>query len=377
MTVTPRFFSPTNSFIPSATGQVIGYIRTAKQFKLLDYVQLVKSTSMDDGGKPICAYAILDPDAPARTGPRSGPTVTNPDLQGTNMPSADVRWRWAPGDDAPTGNIISNFKWQTVEMIRRAYPYEYDEQTKQSADLPVGNIYRQIATSVAMTIKTDRVIQMLQNSANWPAANVADANTLNGGRGKWSDGTSDQNSPNFGAIRMGVAQAAANVVQFTNGAVRPEDLRVIISPNAALRLGTTGEIYAFVKSSQFSEDRQEGRNQLNEQYLMPRYYAGVEWVVEDTPIVLEDANSSGTVATTNRQWIKNDSTAIMVSRKGGLDGVYGAPSFSTVQLFYYRYELAVEEQYDQWNKKHKGRVIDQYAEVLAASRAGYLIQNIL
>mgnify|MGYP003394806623 CR=1 FL=1 len=179
------------------------------------------------------------------------------------------------------------------------------------------------------------------------------------------------------AIRLAVQQVCVNIVLATNRAVQPEDLRFIISPIAALKMGSTGEIYNYVKSSQFSKDKQEGRNQLNEKYGMPTYYAGVEWVVEDTPAVLEEQNAAGTAATTNRVYVKNDNTCILVSRKGGLDGVYGSPSFSTVQIYYYRYEMKVEEKYDEWDDLHYGSVVDQYAEVIAASRAGALITNIL
>ncbi len=379
MAVTPRFFGPTGSFLIEATGQMIGFVREPGRFKLLDYVQVVKSEEENKKGKPVAAYAILDPDAAVRTGPRTGPTVTGapPDIQGLGGPSVDAKWRWQDGEDRPKAQIKSNFKWQVVEMERRNYGYEYGEQTVDSADLPIMNIERMNATSVAMTVKTDRVIQMLQTAANWPAANVADANVLNGGRGKWNEASSDEQSGAFAAIRLAVARATINIVQATNTAVRPEDLRIIISPNAAYQVGSTGEIYNYVKSSQFSQARQEGKNQLNEQYLMPKYYAGVEWIIEDSTIVTDEMNAAGTPATIGRSFIKNDTTAIMVSRKGGLDGVYGSESFSTVQLFYYRYEMAVEEKHDSWNKKHLGAVVDQYAEVLAASRAGFLIQNII
>lgn len=379
MAVIPRFFGPTGSFLIEATGQMIGFVREPGRFKLLDYVQVVKSSEENKKGKPVAAYAILDPDAAIRTGPRSGPTVTGapPDIQGLGGPGADTIWRWAAGDDRPKAQIKSNFKWQVVQMERRNYGYEYDEQTVDTSDLPVMNIERKNAVSVAMTVKTDRVIQMLQTAANWPTANVSDANTLNNGKGKWNLASSDEQSPNFAAIRLAVARASINIVLATNSAVRPEDLRIIISPNAAYQLGSTGEIYNYVKGSRFSEERQQGKNQLNEQYLMPKYYAGVEWIIEDSPIDLSELNAAGTPSTTNRQFIKNDTTAIMVSRKGGLDGVYGSESFSTVQIFYYKYELAVEEEHDTWNKKHKGAVVDQFAEVLVATRAGFLIQNII
>jgi len=373
---TPRFFSPTNVFIPSATGQIIGYIRTPGQFKLMDYVQLVRSASQDETGKPICAYAVIDPDSAVRPGPRAGTAQAQGDPAGLTLPTADAAWRWAPGDNRPPGNIVVNFRWQTVEMLRRAYSYQYDQQTSDAADLPINQIYRQHAASLAMTVKTDRVIQLLTNVNNWPASNTGDANVINGGKGKWNTASSDPASPNFMAIRLSVQQAAINIVQLTNAAVRPEDLRVLISPNTAMKMGSTSEIYNYVQGSVFSQERQQGRNQLNEQYGMPRYYAGLEFVVEDTPIVLDHPVYAGTPATTNRQWCMPDTSAVMVSRKGGLNGVYGAPSFSTVQIYYYKYELAVEEMTDTWNKLHLGSVVDQFAEVLAATRAGYLITNV-
>ena len=229
-----------------------------------------------------------------------------------------------------------------------------------------------------MTVKTHRVIAMLENTANWPSTNFGTATALGGST--WDGASSDETTAlKFAVIRKTVQSAAVKIVLLTNGAVRPEDLRVIISPPLAMMLGSTGEIYNYVKSSPFSQARQEGRNQLNEQYGMPQYYAGVEWVIEDSPIVYSEYPASvraASIGATGRAFIKNDTTAIIVSRKGGLNGVYGAPSFSTVQMFYYRFEMSVEEMHDVWNKKHRGRVVDQFAEVLTASRAGYVITGV-
>ncbi len=108
-------------------------------------------------------------------------------------------------------------------------------------------------------------------------------------------------------------------------------------------------------------------------YGLPNPLYGLEVIVEDSPIVTELPNSAGTVATTNRSFIYPSTVANIVSRVGGVDGNYGSPTASTLQRYYYKYDMTVET-FD--NPKHKlfeTYCVDQYKEVLAAQRAGYLI----
>lgn len=379
MTVSPAFFGPTNAFTIQATSQVIGFMKEPGKYKLRDYCQFVKGTSTEEGtGKPIAAYTVLDPDAPVRIGPAVALPAgsATADIQGLGG-GPDNQWRWDPAQKRPPANIAANFKFQVVQMDRRNYGYQVDTQTQDTASQNVLQIYRQIALNIAMSVKTWRVIKMLELASNWPAANTADANTLNGGKGKWDTASSDELSPNAFAIAKSVIQAVINIVLQTNGMVEPSDLVAVISPTAAFKMGTSGEIRGYVKSSAFSKERDEGKNLLNEAYGLPKYFAGIEWIVEDAVVVTEEMNAAQTPATTNRVWIKNDTSAIILSRKGGINGVQGAPTFSTVQVWFYKYEMTVEEKMDTWNKLHMGAVVDQFAEVPSALRAGYLITNIL
>ncbi len=374
---TPRYASPTNVFVPSATAQVIGFIKDGN-WKLREYCQFFGSTdSVNSGGieKPIAGYYIVDPDEPVRVGPAITMS-SNPDPQGTG-PGVDNEDLWEPGNNRPPSNVALNFKFITAQMDRRNYGYQLDDQTMTAADLPIMEFYRKTALSKAMRKKITRVIKTLENTANWPTANVADANALNQGAGKWSSASSDEQSPNAYAIRKSVIAAVVNVVLQTNNVVEPNDLKILVSPNAAYTLANTGEIYGYLKSSPFSREEAEGKNKLQENYGLPRFYAGVEWIIEDTAAVFEERNAAGTAATANRLFIKNDTTAVLVARPGSVNGSPGAPSFSTMQIWYYKYEMAVHEEYDSWNLQHKGAVVDQYAEVLAAGRAGQLITNIL
>jgi hypothetical protein len=375
---TPRYAGPTNVFVPSATAQVVGFIVDDKKFKIREYTQWFGSESADTTTgveKPIAGYWILDPDEPVRVGPVITPS-SNPDPQGTG-PSVDNEDLWHPGNNRPDANVAVNFKFITAQMDRRNYGYQLDSQTRDVADLPIMEIYRKTALSKAMRKKTWRVIKTLENSANWPSTNTADANTLNGGQGTWATASSDENSANRYAIRNAVANACVQVALQTNDVVGPEDLKMIISPNVARTLANTGEIYGYLKSSPDALGRQGGEGELKERFGFPRYYAGVEWIIESAVAVTEERNAAGTAATTNRVFIKNDTTAVLVARPGSVAGVPGAPSFSTIQVWYYKYEMAVHEEFDSWNLQYKGAVVDQYAEVLAAPRAGYLITNIL
>lgn len=354
---TPRFPSSTNLFLPGATRQVIGFLREPGRFPLLEYAQLVKSEGTDREGKPVCFFITIDPDAPVRV-------------------VSDADYAWEDGEEAPEGTVMPNFTSTEVRMFRRAYPYRAGEQMVDTAEffkpLP---LFRQIALMLAMTNKTARVWSLMDTAANW-GANTADANTLNGGRGKWDTASATEGASTYMAISRSVAAAVKTVNLGTNSVVQPKDMRLVISPDLAEAGGNSGEIRDYLKGSVYAKDVQSGKEQgRNQQYNFPDYVAGVKVVIEDSSRVSERPNAAGTVATSNRTYIKDGSKACLMSRQGGLDGVEGAPSFSTLQIYYHNYEMVVEERHDEWNKRHDGRVIDQFKEVLAASRAGYLLTN--
>jgi hypothetical protein len=353
---TPVFSSPSNLFIPEATGQVVAYLRQPGKFKLLDYAQIVGSTKTDSKGWPVCLFTILDPDAPVRV-------VT------------DQEYAWEDGDDPPEGaGMLVNFTTQEVRMFRRAYPYRVGEQTAATATLiPILPIEREIALMLAMTNKTARVWTLLDNASNW-SGNTADANVLNGNKGKWSQASATEGSPFYLGIKRTFATVLTTINLGTNSVVQPEDLRCVVSPLLAVAMAETGEITDYLKGGVYAKAMQEGKEYFtNGKWGLPSHYQGVEIVVEDACRVTDRPNSAGTTATTNRNYIKDPTKACFISRIGGLDGVEGAPSFSTLQIYYYKYEMTVEERFDQWAKRHDGRVIDQYKEVLAAVRSGYLV----
>ena len=214
---------------------------------------------------------------------------------------------------------------------------------------------------------------MLDNPSNW-GNNTADANMLNGGRGKWTTASATEGSPFYLAIKRSITAAVQSINLATNSVVQPEDLVLVLSPILAMNAANSGEITDYLKGSPFAKMQQEGKERgKNQQYGFPDYYGGVSVVIEDGSRDTNRPNASGTVSTTSRNYIKGSTNAVLMSRIGGLDGVEGAPTFSTLQIYYYKYELAVEEQRNSWQKRVDGRVIDQFKEVLTSSRSGYNI----
>ncbi len=345
----------TNGFVPAATGQAIAFVRNPKEFRVNQYVQNIQSP------EPIGLYAVLDPDQPARV-------VT------------DQEFAWADGDPRPVGsNNMGNFYWAEFRCFRRDYPYQIGEQAiKAAKGWNPQAFFNGIILQQAMTNRTARVVSLLETVANW-GSNTADANTLNGGAGKWDTASNDESKPGFLAIKKALLEAVRRVNLLTNSVVKPNDLVLVISPGLAIAMSETSEIHTYLEKSRFALEQVRGEKQgQNALWGLPDKLYGIELVVEDASRVLSRPNAVGTpvtIASGNRVYCKSDTSAALISRKGGIDGMYGAPSFSTVQCYFYEYELAVEAFTDAKNKRIESHVVEQFKELLAAPAAGFLITN--
>lgn len=351
--MTLRFASASNGFIPEATGQVIAYVRTPSEFKVNEYVQYVPAP------KPVGVYASFGRDAFVRI-------------------VSDAEFAWQDGDERPRGiyNQVP-FQWTEFRTFRRAYPWTLGDQAIEMSgnSLPIKQVHQAMVASMAMTNRTNRIIAMLQTAGNW--TNTGTANSLNGGAGLWTTGSDDPTSPFYQAIYKSLVQAAQTIHLYTNGKVKPTDLVVIISPPLARQLSAAPEIANYCRESPFSRELVEkGFDPQYQLWGVPRTFKGFKIIVEDAPIVAERPLASGVEATTNRTYVKNDTTAILVARPGTLDGVYGAPSFSTVQVYHVGGLMEVEEFADPKNRRVEGSVVEEYKEVIASSISGYLITSV-
>ncbi len=346
--MTARLPGGYNTYIPSfeASGQVISMTRDTESFKLPQYVQYV-TTKKDVG-----FYLKLDIDQPARV-------------------VDDSDHVWEDGQDAPTGtDNLGNFEYVQYRTKRRAYAFNLGNKAVEQADWKILASQAAIVAQQAMTNRTARVATLLTTSSNWPAANTSDANALNGGLGKFSLGSDDPTSANYLAIKVGLMAAVRNIAAATNGLVQFKDLVWVMNDNMAMALANTAEMHNYVKNTPFAKAQRDGTEpNPNVAWGLPSHVYGIEVVIEDAWRV-----TSRPGATVTRALCWPDATSVLISRKGGLEGQYGLPSYSTVQLHFYE-EMTVESKYDPDNRRHAGRVVEDFIELLVAGPAGYMISN--
>lgn len=354
---TPRFMSATNGFLPVPSGIITGYSRDAKSFKLPEYVQYVEVPATTG------TYSKLHRDHPM--------TITNP-----------TDYDWAPGSRAPQANAEEGRFEMNEFMLRRiAKPFTLSEEAVDMAKKygkwdPIA-YESKAAAQKAMTLRTMLVWQSgagglaLDTPATW-GSNVATAADLAGLPG----GTWEGAQPQTPVIQKSLFEAARRIHSRTNNTVQPSDLSLVINPVAAIKLAASMEIRDFVKQQASSPAiLTEGWSNPNKLWGLPADLHGFKLVVEDAQYISSGPLEAGTNITPT--YVKGDASAALIARPGGIDAPYGSKAYSTVQLFWYEYEMAVEMRYDSWHKIHEGRVVDYRTVVSPATESGFLITNIL
>lgn len=363
-----RYLSQSDGFIPQATGQVIAFVRKESEFALNRYVQYVPTPAT------VGLYAVLGRDDFVRV-------------------TGDERYAWEDGDDRPTGESEKlSFQYVPFRTFRRDYPWRIGymalEQTAKHGSWDPKPAHMDKAISQCMTNRTYRIQQLVQTSGNWPSTNKAAANTLNGGAGYLTTGSDDPASSNYLAIFKTLSAAAQRIHLLTNGKVKPNKTRTLVSPALALKIAQTSEIQNYCRESPVSKQLlEEGFDPQYEMWGLPKSYKGFQFVVEDAPFVNTQPNvttNSGTegqvpeasLGTTGRQYIFQDTSVVMLSQPSGLDGEYSAPSFSTVQLYHYKGLAQVSAFEDTKHERVDGHVTENIKEVLAAPFSGFYISDV-
>lgn len=356
--MTLRIAGDTSGFIPEATGQVIAFGRDQSAFPINKYVQYVPTKTM------VGVYTLIERDAFVR--------VPN-----------DAMWAWKDGDPLPLGEANKHrFTTVSFETARRAYPWTLGYLTIDQTTLfkPKLTHTRMVATQ-ALTNRTQRVITLLETATNWQG-NTSSVNTLNGGKGPWGSASADPNSPYYLAIWRSLMKAAQNIHLACNGQMSIKDLRVIVSPGLAIAAAQSAEITDYVREQPSAPKIvEEGMSDQEDLWGLPTKYKGFQFCVESSMRVSEvmtETADIGSEATANRMYIKADSSAVIVSRVGGLDGeMTGGPNFSTVQLYHHQELLRVKAHDDSVNERVQGAVTENIKEVLAAPVSGWLLTNTL
>lgn len=335
-----------NTYVPStnalATGALqVEFTRAVNTFPITKYAQIVPVNQMTG------YYLRLDSD--------------------DNVRITDINaFQWPLGNDRPVGST-NQHDFVQFACQRFAYPFYIPNETVKQAAWDIVAQHARAKAQLAMTGRCIRAATALTGSAAQTAfnnvGNYASTGTLSPGGGVWTTSTTD-------IIQKGIQGALRAISLATGGAVRAEyDVMMVISPTIANLLSQTDEVRSYVKNYPAALSALQGSDTFA-MYGLPPNLFGVQVVVDDSVRVTTRKGASSTT----REYIYGNS-AVFVSRPGGLIGVEGSTSFSTVQTMAFE-DMTVENWDDPKDRRIEGRVIDNSTVQLVAPVSGYLVLNV-
>jgi hypothetical protein len=335
--------SGTNTFIPQMVQDnlLVGFARNVERFALNRYIQVVPTP------KNQAYYLKIDGSAAVR--------LTNTDAKGIV---------WPDGAKRPTGdNNLAEFEFVAIGTTRHSFEFTVGNLAVEQADWKIVETNAGFQATRAMTARTVSVWDALDD-VSW-GSNTSTATAISGG---FADtGTADGTGNGF-VIKEIFQAAQLQIRKATFGAVRAEDIVVVMTPDAAEQLSRSKEIQAYVKESPFAlaQIRGDAPSQ-NGMFGLPDMLYKTRVIVEDSYKVTTKRNASGTstVAT-----VGDSNKLYFLSRPGGLEFPYGGLSFSTVMLFE-REAMSVETHVDPKNRLTQGFITDDYGAYVVAPASGY------
>jgi len=271
---------------------------------------------------------------------------------------------WPEGSDAPVGK---NEQVEPVQYTttRYAYPFQFSTKTAGQAAWDIVASHARQKAQLAMTDRARAAIAVLTTSGNYPSTNYsATAGAISGG-GSWTSSSTSQNY-----IQNTIRGVAKQISFATGGQVTPKDLNLVINPTLAGQMAVTAEVQAYLVNNVNTLGYLRG-DQTFDTWGLPSNLFGVNIVVEDT---VRNSVVQG-AATQTTGFVLGDAQAVFTTRKGGLVGMAGQPTFNTIQINAYE-DMTVESMEDTWNRTVKGRVVQDIAPVLAAPLSGFYIASV-
>lgn len=336
-----------NTFIPTfdeMSGKlVVNYSRNPKEFALLRYCQLVPVK------RTLGYYLRITPENAAR-------------ILTTNISDQT----WAPGANRPTGRWNDeSFEFFPFACKRYSANATLDALAVDLADWNVLSYWSGMLAQQLMTGRVLQAITLLQTAGTWPTGNTDSATNIGGGF--FSAGTATN------PIILKAFNAMARQIQIaTLGAVKPKDLHVVIDPIAADGMARSQEIHSYLQQQVGSLDviKGEGDFNPNAAWGLPKRLYGFDLEIDDTVRV-----TSAKGATLAEGYVKSSNSLFMLAKPGGLTGIEGSASWSTIQLFSHE-EMKVESESDNWNRLQKLSVTDYRDFKVVSPISGYLLTNL-
>jgi hypothetical protein len=273
---------------------------------------------------------------------------------------------WADGQPSPEfNNGTESFTFKPYECTRYAYGFNLGDLTVDQASWDILAQHASIKARQAMTARTQLAVTELLKSANYDSSHVLAVSAITGNTGNWAQSTTARAD-----IKRSLVAGCEKILDDTLAAVKLDDIVLVISSSLAGAISQSQELIDAIKQS--PQALAQVRGELpgaNAIYGLPDKLYGI-------PVVVEAARKVTTRKglTTSRAAVFTSTSAALVSRPGGLVGVAGTPSFSTLQLFAQE-EMTVETLRDPNARRVVGRVVDTVVAKVTAPASGILFTS--
>lgn len=348
----PVFPGSPNVWVPNheASGKlVVDYSRNPKKFALNQYAQIVPVDNV------LGLYQQM--------------TIEE---RGRVMSTNAAEYDWADGADAPDGTDgTESFIWKQYLAKRKAYAFRLGDMTVDQATWDIVAQHADIHAQKAMTVRTQLAYNQLTTSGNYTSGHVSaiTGGTITGTTGNWAQSTTARSD-----IKRSLFYAFEKILDNTLAALEPEDCCLVMGSATAAQISESQEIIDAVKQSRDAWPMIQGNlpNSAS-MYNIPATLYGFKVVIDKTRKTTTLKNAS----TVTRGSIFAQSNAFLVARPGGLIANAGGPSFSFLQQFTYKkYDMVVEQKYDDDHKRLNGRVIDCVDMQAVAPQSGFWFQSV-
>lgn len=328
---------PSNTYVPSweASMGLLAFTRDAANFRVNQYMSNV-TVKKDQG-----YYLKLDADEPARI----------VDLDD---------YLWAEPADAPQGKGETQlFEYTPYRTKRVAFPFLIGYKAAEQADWPVVQAHAMKTVAKSMTLRSMRAAALLNTSGNWGSNTGAQA-------GAWSTSSTSNNY-----IQTTINTAMIAIEKATNGILgREDEFKIVFNPVCARAIAKSPEYKTYLQGSPDALAAITSWQNPNRKYGLAPYLYGLEVVVENAVKVTTRKG-----ITTSRSYVWQDDQAVILRKSAAVGEGAEFSDFSTASFRFYE-EQTVETKDDPDNRRHAGRVVEDYIETLQAPESGYLITGI-
>lgn len=297
--------------------------------------------------------------------------------------------RWADGAERPLAQQGARFVDVPFELYRYSESTFLGNMAQEFSDIgSLIKIAQETLAGMAMidrTIQTQAAILTSGNFQSSPAHFYAKYGVLAnaavtlgyaaGYFGVAGTNTIADGTINDPLIAKVVSHAVNTIAMETNGRVTPKDLLLVMNPKTAARLAKTQEIRAYLAQQSGSLDVLKGKNpDFWPEHGLPNPLYGLKVVVDYTTKVTTKADNANEDTKT---FAVADGAFEILARPGGVSGMAGGRSFSTVAVLQHEKDAMKPQTFpDPRSERTEVALTDFYLPQIVAPETGFVIQDV-